>query len=70
MSAGSSVRTEGLDALLRGDLDASVHVVVKGKDGKETRIETVHGLSRDQVEWIREGSALNLIKRKAAEAAQ
>ncbi|GAA5891207.1 hypothetical protein JCM8208_002541 [Rhodotorula glutinis] len=70
VSAGNSVRTEGLDALLRGDLDASVHVVVKGEDGKETRIETVHGLSRDQVEWIREGSALNLIKRKAAEAAQ
>lgn len=40
------------------------------KDGSEKRIETVHGLSRDQVEWIREGSALNLIKRKAAEAAQ
>ena len=28
-------------------------------------IETDHALSRDQVEWIKMGSALNVIKAKA-----
>jgi len=70
VSAGDSVSTSGLDALLRGDLNADIEIVVKSrKDGSEKRIKTVHGLSADQVEWIREGSALNLIKKKAAEEA-
>ncbi|GAA5920343.1 hypothetical protein JCM1841_005574 [Sporobolomyces salmonicolor] len=68
VSAGDSISTAGLDALLRGDLGAEIEVIVRSaKDGSEKRIKTVHGLSRDQVEWIREGSALNLIKKKAAE---
>lgn len=67
ISAGDVVSTSGLDALLRGDPDADVDVVVRKADGSEVTIKTTHGLSADQVEWIREGSALNLIKRKAAE---
>lgn len=71
VSAGDAVSTSGLDALLRGDLNAEIEIVVKSRqDGSEKRIKTVHGLSRDQVEWIREGSALNLIKKKAAQEAQ
>lgn len=71
ISAGDSVSTSGVNALLRGDLNAEIEVVVKSRrDGSEKRIKTVHGLSKDQVEWIREGSALNLIKKKAAEEAQ
>ncbi|GAA6015965.1 hypothetical protein JCM8202_005360 [Rhodotorula sphaerocarpa] len=67
IAAGDVVSTAGLDALLRGNLDAEVDVVVRKADGQVVTIKTTHGLSRDQVEWIREGSALNLIKRKAAE---
>lgn len=67
IDAGDVVSTRGLDDLLRGNLNADVDVVVKKTDGSEKVIKTVHGLSKDQVEWIREGSALNLIKRKAAE---
>ncbi|GAA5897620.1 uncharacterized protein JCM6883_006756 [Sporobolomyces salmoneus] len=71
VSAGDAVSTSGLDALLRGDLNAEIEIVVKSrKDGSEKRVKTVHGLSKDQVEWIREGSALNLIKKKAAQEAQ
>jgi len=70
VSAGDSISTSGLDALLRGDLNAEVEIVVKSrKDGSEKRVKTSHGLSADQVEWIREGSALNLIRKKAAEEA-
>lgn len=67
VAAGDVVSTSGLDALLRGNLDADVDIVVRKSDGSEKRIKTVHGLSRDQVEWISAGSALNLIKQKAAE---
>ncbi|GJN92470.1 hypothetical protein Rhopal_005500-T1 [Rhodotorula paludigena] len=67
VAAGDVVSTSGLDALLRGHLDADVDIVVRKSDGSEKRIKTVHGLSRDQVEWISAGSALNLIKQKAAE---
>ncbi|BGP26436.1 aconitate hydratase [Rhodotorula toruloides] len=67
IDAGDVVSTRGLDDLIRGNLGADVDVVVKKADGSEKVIKTVHGLSKDQVEWIREGSALNLIKRKVAE---
>lgn len=51
-------------------MNAEVEIVVKSrKDGSEKRVKTSHGLSADQVEWIREGSALNLIRKKAAEEA-
>lgn len=66
ISAGDSVSTKGLDALLRGDLDSVVKVVVEKKDGSVIEIATDHALSKDQVEWIAAGSALNVIKAKAA----
>lgn len=40
-------------------------VVVEKPDGTETEIKTDHALSRDQVEFIAAGSALNIIKAKA-----
>lgn len=66
---GDVVETDGLDALLRGDLSAVVKVVVTKPDGSRHEIETDHSLSRDQVDYIRAGSALNVIRAKAAAAA-
>jgi aconitase A len=70
ISAGESVRTSGLNELLRGDLNAEVNLIVTRKDGVEVTVKTLHGLSQDQVLYIVDGSALNGIKRRAAEAAQ
>ncbi|ORY70755.1 aconitase family-domain-containing protein [Leucosporidium creatinivorum] len=62
IDAGDKVSTKGFDALLRGDLNAEISVVVEKPDGKKVEIPTHHGLSKDQVEWIKFGSALNGIK--------
>jgi len=68
ISAGDVVSTKGLDQLLRGDLGAEVKVIVKKADGTVHEIATDHSLSKDAVEWIAAGSALNLIKKAAAAA--
>ncbi|GAA5969399.1 hypothetical protein JCM11641_008104 [Rhodosporidiobolus odoratus] len=68
--AGDSVRTSGLDSLLRGNLGAEVDLIVTRSDGTEAVIKTLHGLSRDQVEYVASGSALNLLRQKVAEEAQ
>ena len=65
ISAGDIVSTSGLDALLRGDLSSEVKVIVEKPDGSKVEIATDHALSKDQVEWISAGSALNVIKAKA-----
>lgn len=70
ISAGESVRTSGLNELLRGNLDSEVDLIVTRKDGSEATVKTVHGLSAGQIGWIAEGSALNQTKRLAAEAEQ
>lgn len=66
IDAGDIVSTTGVNALLRGDLSSEVSVVVQKKDGTTVTLKTDHALSRDQVEWIAAGSALNVIKAKAA----
>ncbi|KAM0756177.1 aconitate hydratase [Meredithblackwellia eburnea MCA 4105] len=65
ISAGDLVSTTGLNELLRGDLSSEVKVIVKKPDGSIKEIKTEHALSKDQVEWISAGSALNVIKAKA-----
>lgn len=65
ISAGDIISTSGLDALLRGDLSSEVKVIVEKPDGSKVEIGTDHALSKDQVEWISAGSALNVIKAKA-----
>ncbi|KAK4705228.1 hypothetical protein P7C70_g980, partial [Phenoliferia sp. Uapishka_3] len=65
ISAGDHIATSGLDALLRGNLSAEVKVIVQKPDGALIEIATEHALSKDQVEWIAKGSALNVIKEKA-----
>jgi homoaconitase len=68
IGAGDVISTTGLDALLRGDLSAVIKVIAQKADGTTVEVETDHSLSKDQVEWIAAGSALNVIKAKAAAA--
>ncbi|RMF20048.1 MAG: aconitate hydratase, partial [Deltaproteobacteria bacterium] len=35
-------------------------------DGSEDRIELKHTMNADQIEWLKAGSALNLLKKQAA----
>lgn len=65
ISAGDIISTTGLDGVLRGDLSSVVRVIVEKKNREKVVIETDHALSKDQVEWIAKGSALNVIKEKA-----
>ncbi|MEA3189810.1 MAG: aconitate hydratase [Thermoplasmata archaeon] len=41
-----------------------VAVVLRHKDGREERIECRHTFSKDQLEWFRAGSALNLLRQR------
>jgi aconitase A len=43
-----------------------VKLIVTKPDGSKLSIDAVHTLSEDQLQWIREGSALNLIKKNVA----
>lgn len=66
ISAGDEVSTAGLDAVLRGELERQVKLVVRKADGQVIEIETIHGLSEQTVKFIVAGSALNLIRQNAA----
>lgn len=69
ISSGDEVSTKGLEALLKpgGDLSAQVALVVrKQADGDTIEIPTKHTLSRAHLDWIRAGSALNLIREQAS----
>lgn len=68
IDAGDKVSTKGFNELLRGDLNAVLSVVVEKPDGSVKEIPTHHGLSQDQVRWLKFGSALNMIKADAAAA--
>ncbi|OBZ84979.1 Aconitate hydratase, mitochondrial [Choanephora cucurbitarum] len=60
---GDVIRTEGLTQLAPG---SPVQLIVTKPDGSQLTIDAVHTLSHDQIQWIREGSALNLIKKNVA----
>lgn len=63
ISSGDIVSTHGLNELLRGAKDAKVQVIVnKMKTGEVIRIDVAHTLSPDQLNWLKAGSALNLIR--------
>ncbi|MBZ0187157.1 MAG: aconitate hydratase, partial [Candidatus Obscuribacterales bacterium] len=51
----------GLDCLTPGK---SVEMTVSHKDGKEETIEVLHTMTDEQIKWFKEGSALNLIRKK------
>ncbi len=69
ISAQDTVKTIGLDAVLRGDKTAQVTIEVTKPSGETFTVATRHTLADDQVDWIKAGSALNHIAAlKAAEA--
>ena len=58
IEAGSIFTTQGLSSLAPG---SPVSLIVTPPSGESFSIELDHTLSADQIEWIRAGSALNLI---------
>ncbi|MCA9818703.1 MAG: aconitate hydratase, partial [Cyanobacteria bacterium HKST-UBA01] len=52
----------GLTALKPG---VNLTMVVQHKDGSKDEFEVCHTMTPEQIEWFKEGSALNLIKKKS-----
>ena len=48
IDAGDIVETVGLNAVLRGDVSAQVHVRVTKPDGSSSQIPVRHTISKDQ----------------------
>ncbi len=46
--------------------DVNVDVVIHHEDGSEDRIQVAHTLNREQIEWFKAGSALNLLRQQSA----
>ncbi|KAI9255919.1 aconitate hydratase [Helicostylum pulchrum] len=65
INGGDVIETQGLKNLAPG---SPVKLIVTKSDGSKLSIDAVHTLSEDQLQWIREGSALNLIKKNVAAA--
>lgn len=53
----------GLDTLAP---DENVDVVVHHEDGTEHRFQVEHTLNREQIEWFKAGSALNLLRQQGS----
>ena len=62
IGAGDIVETQGLADLLNGVPDASIKLKVTKRDGETFEILTKHTMSKDQLKWLRAGSALNYIR--------
>ena len=62
IASGDVVETEGLADLLNGKQDATIILKVTKRNGETFDIPTKHTMSKDQVKWLRAGSALNHIK--------
>ncbi|HMO23890.1 MAG TPA: aconitate hydratase, partial [Candidatus Melainabacteria bacterium] len=52
----------GLTAIKPG---VNLTMVVHHKDGTKDEFEVCHTMTPEQIEWFKEGSALNLIKKKS-----
>ena len=67
IGGGDKVSTRGLEALIKpgGDLSAQVTLVVEKPNGTVHEIATKHSLSKAHLDWIRAGSALNVIREQA-----
>ncbi|EPY53804.1 aconitate hydratase/ribosomal protein subunit L49 [Schizosaccharomyces cryophilus OY26] len=65
INAEDKVSTRGITKLLNGALDEPIILVVTKKDGSSVEIPCKHTMSKDQVEFFKAGSALNLIRQKA-----
>ena len=53
----------GLSGLAPG---RPVEVVLHHREGNEDRIETRHSLNKEQIEWFKAGSALNVLRTQTA----
>ena len=53
----------GLSGLAPG---RPVEVVLHHRDGSQERIETRHSLNTEQIEWLKAGSALNVLRTQTA----
>ena len=62
IGAGDCVETHGLAALLTGLDGVSVTLQVTKLSGETLRIPVKHTLSKEQLRWLRAGSALNHIR--------
>ncbi|MBW0497525.1 hypothetical protein O181_037240, partial [Austropuccinia psidii MF-1] len=62
INAGDQISTVGLDQVLRGDLSETIRIQIKKTNQSPIEIETVHGLSTQTIQFIKAGSALNLIR--------
>lgn len=57
----ASVQTVGLESLKPNSL---VKLLFKFKNGRSVTIDALHTMSIDQIEWLKAGSALNMIANK------
>ena len=62
IASGDLVETQGLTDLLNGIPDASIKLKVTKRNGEILEIPTTHTMSKDQLNWLRAGSALNYIR--------
>ena len=70
ISASDKVQTSGLTKILGGSATSDrVTLHVKRPNGEQVDVQCRHTLSKDQVEWLREGSALNWIGKISREKA-
>lgn len=61
VKATDFISITGLDSLAVGK---PVAMMLTHEDGSEERIELLHTMTDEQIEWFKEGSALNLIRKK------
>jgi homoaconitase len=62
IGSGDLLETVGLGALLEGKPGATIKIRVSKQSGKVFEIPTQHTMSKDQLKWLRAGSALNHIR--------
>ena len=68
IGSGDVVETFGLEDLLNGKERAQIIVRVTKRSGEVFEIPTKHTMSKDQLNWLRVGSALNYISSKIKQA--
>ena len=68
IGAGDTIETIGLEDLLNGKERPHITVRVTKRNGEVFEIPTRHTMSKDQLNWLRAGSALNYISSKIRQA--
>ncbi|KAI8066864.1 aconitate hydratase [Gongronella butleri] len=63
ISGGDLIETVGVKDIAPGK---PVQLIVTKQDGAKITIDAKHTMSADQIEWFKEGSALNLIKKSVS----